>query len=296
MIIDRPRAYKNKIKTWGQVDSRWRKYKATGRATRHQLHESKVKRQQKGDQSSFGSATNPWRCFWDRPALVSTAIVPNHALDTQSPDLQLNIVDSLPATRDSQLNALDSEGKTKLHYAVEDDDFLEVSYLLSMGAAVDHVDREGDTSLVIATKRGYTSLMELLLKHGANADFSGKDGRRPVHLCLLRPTELQVLLSANADPNGADEDGNTALHLIFQRSEWLFERAEVGIHMLLSHGANVNAPNVAGDTPLHLVIKNASPLQLSKYIYELSMDGSLLSLLGRKPFRLLVDRAAADKR
>ena len=298
VTIDRVRAYKNKIEAWGQFDSRWRKYKATGKTPRYGLHKSKAKKQRRDDQTSFETVSNSGGRSSDRPVSFLRATEQESTFDISTPDLQLNTVDSQQKNPDSQLNALNLQGKTKLHHAVEDDDFVEVSYLLSMGAAVDQVDGDGDTSLVIATKRGYTILMELLLKHGANANFFDEGGRRPVHLCLLRPAELQMLLSADADPNGADKDGNTALHLIFRRSEWLAERAEAVIHMLLSHGANVNTPNNNGDTPLHLMLDDLSFSQWDKCLPEMVVAGANLSMPdshGRTPFQLFVNRAADSR-
>ena len=280
MMIDRARAYKNKIDAWGKADSRWRKNKAAGITAARRVNKSSAKRQRRSDLNSFQGLAETHGGPPSSLLLVPSSVEPDDWLDLPGHDLQLN--------------TLDAQGKARLHQAVEEENFSEVSRLLSIGAAVDQFDGEGNASLIIATNRGYTSIIELLLKHGADVNSPDKDGRRPVHLCLLRPLDLEVLLKANANPSEADKEGNTALHLIFQRSEWLAERAEAGMHLLLSYGANVNALNNSGDTPLHLMINNTSFLQLDKYLHEFVANRADLKISdssGQQPFQLFVSRA-----
>ena len=63
--------------------------------------------------------------------------------------------------------------------------------------------------------------------------------------CQLRaPLIVKLLLSAGADPNLPDDEGETPLHVA------AFEGTMETVHLLLQHGANPDAATEDGKTPL----------------------------------------------
>ena len=63
----------------------------------------------------------------------------------------------------------DDSGKTALHFAVDGcDDTSTVEMLLSAGANVNALDRDGVSPLFLASERGKTEFVRVLLSHGAN--------------------------------------------------------------------------------------------------------------------------------
>ena len=69
--------------------------------------------------------------------------------------------------RGADPNVQDNDGRTPLHYAVEGDDIGRARALLDDGAAVDLVDKWGDTALDDALKDGDQEMIALLREHGA---------------------------------------------------------------------------------------------------------------------------------
>ncbi|CAD7696517.1 unnamed protein product, partial [Ostreobium quekettii] len=55
-----------------------------------------------------------------------------------------------------------------------------VELLLSRGATVDSIDKDGDTPLSNAISYGHPSTVDLLLKHGARTDIPNETGATPL--------------------------------------------------------------------------------------------------------------------
>ncbi|KAF9636424.1 hypothetical protein BFW01_g7320 [Lasiodiplodia theobromae] len=71
------------------------------------------------------------------------------------------------------------------------------------------------TLLVEAVRGGYPSVVELLIRKGAEVDKRDAYGRTPLHLAVVtrknRIETVEALINAKADPDSADNDGNTPL-------------------------------------------------------------------------------------
>jgi ankyrin repeat protein len=90
-----------------------------------------------------------------------------------------------------------------------------------------------------------TDLLKALIDQKVNVDYPSMGGLTPLHLCPSAQI-MELLLTANAQINATDPNGNTPLHL---------HACQGNLHLvsvLISAKANVNQFNTAGITPLHM--------------------------------------------
>lgn len=109
--------------------------------------------------------------------------------------------------------------------------------LLTNGANPNGNDRVLDKRpLILAAHRGYTSIVELLLDHGATLEVSDSVGLSALYWATSE-NEVEIvrlLLSRGADANRG-VDGSTALHSAITNNQ-----PEI-VELLLEHGADVNS-------------------------------------------------------
>ncbi len=88
-----------------------------------------------------------------------------------------------------------------------------VQLLLQQQARPDEADREGNTALVVATRREHRPLINVLLYFKADPDLAGESGQVPLMIAIDRQNVeiIQQLIDGGADVNATDYTGRTPL-------------------------------------------------------------------------------------
>ena len=110
-----------------------------------------------------------------------------------------------------------------------------------------------DNLLSSQVTKGDNSLtISLLLLLGADPNAANQDGDTPLLRAAIsgRADAVRQLLEAGADANLTDNDGDTPLHLLPYVTQWSSRQHYEIAQLLLANGADVNARDERGRTPL----------------------------------------------
>jgi ankyrin repeat protein len=137
----------------------------------------------------------------------------------------------------------------EIHAAAKRGDLATVKALITRNTALaNSLDKDRDTPLHVASLKGHTDVVKMLLDRGAKANAKDRWGLTALHVAARGGYQdiAELLLSHGADVNAQDQDAYTPLH-----------EAASGDHkdvakLLLTHGAEVNAGNRYGETPLFM--------------------------------------------
>ena len=145
------------------------------------------------------------------------------------------------------LNAVQPDGTTALHWAANGDAPEIVQLLVRAGANVNARNRYGATPLWLAALNGNAAAIQMLLEAGADANTSSTDGETVLMVAARTGTVegVNALLARGADPNAREGwRGQTALM-------WAAGEGHAPvIETLASKGADVHARSNGGFTPL----------------------------------------------
>jgi ankyrin repeat protein len=114
----------------------------------------------------------------------------------------------------ADVNVMQADGATALHWAAYHGDAALVKALLDAGADPSVANRNGSTPMWLATERGETAVISTLLEDGADPNELLPLGRRPLMIAARSGVveAVQTLLDFGADPNTAEsERGTTAI-------------------------------------------------------------------------------------
>ncbi|MCJ1386589.1 hypothetical protein MMC17_009715 [Xylographa soralifera] len=148
----------------------------------------------------------------------------------------------------SEINTLDSQGRSPLSWAAARGDSQKVKILLEYGANSNLADRQNNSPLHYSKT---ATCSELLLRHGADVLSRNCWGATALHTVCRGNGDLSLLaflLTSGADPNLRDHDGQTPLHDAALKSN------TACINSLIAHGADVNVINISGDSPLRFAL------------------------------------------
>lgn len=146
------------------------------------------------------------------------------------------------------VNQRTGNGETALHWATGSPDL--VRALISFGADPRCVDNSGNTPLHTAKNDDVVTL--LIEEGGADINARNNIGATPLLAAVARfQSTMQRFLDLGADCHLVDDDGNNALHLIFDRNYFRLSPEEV--EAFLKAGANPNLKNHDGHTPFQKI-------------------------------------------
>ncbi|KAL9131206.1 MAG: hypothetical protein Q9217_000808 [Psora testacea] len=127
-------------------------------------------------------------------------------------------------------------------------------FLLSHGANPNTINKDtGLSALHVAIKKGEEACADLLISHGADVHNVARNGKTTLwHACdQSMPVLVQILLEQGVDPNQSDrETGQSALHQAARSGD-----SEM-VKTLITHSANINAITKDSVTPLSIAAED----------------------------------------
>jgi len=145
-----------------------------------------------------------------------------------------------------------------LHYAAFYDKSEVVKVLINAGAFLNCQNLDGETPLLIASRKCYMEVVEELIQHKAEVDIIDVEGKTALHHAsnLEFFDVINVLLNYGANIHIQDKYGWTAL---FYAAKNGFDCV---VDMLINAGAKVNIKDAKGATPLYYsVVSNELVVQ-----------------------------------
>jgi ankyrin repeat protein len=168
-------------------------------------------------------------------------------------------------------NSTDKYGNSPLHYCSSCGDDTIAALLIEKGADVNHQNHIGDSPLHLASAyAGDYNAVQILIKNKAVINARNHRGKTPLHKAQYHEEIVDLLLKNGANPNIADNDGNSPLFSLCGGSfaYWSTKAAK----LLIANGAHVNHHNNNGDTPLHKAAKGHN--EMIKLLFD---NGALIN-------------------
>ncbi len=204
----------------------------------------------------------------------------------------------------ADVEALDDQGRSVLHLAVRMNAGSEiVSCLIDAGADVEALDDQGRSVLHLAVEtNSCPDIIYCLIDAGADVKAADRSGRTVLHLAVIQispkdraetgrhwwllepyiitniPNAVSILLNAGAAANAQDKDGNTPVHLAFDKEslaavtvlttersllllkDRIREALRPVVQELILHGANLITKNNDGITAADLINDLSDPI------------------------------------
>eukprot|EP00210_Caulerpa_lentillifera_P006930 g6626.t1 len=238
-----------------------------------------------------------------------------------------SVVSYLLEQENCPINATEANGLSALHYVVPLNDPNTTNVLISKGADIDALSKDGETPVFVATKRNCMESLKVLLEAGADPNMCIKGCVDQYENCAFwsalgqRNFEaLHLLLSHGADITTPREDGSSALDLAIMTEDISLMKLLMdqgfniehkcsrgwtplmtacsrgfskGVALLIKRGADINAQNEDGETAVSLAAK-LNRIKCLKVLLEADADPNVMCKNGESALRQAVRQGSLD--
>lgn len=176
-------------------------------------------------------------------------------------------------------------GVNLLHSAAMNNAVAMVKYVLDLGFDINDKDNNGWTPLCYASRYSENvEIIELLLESGADVKTVAIDGKSLLHLVAFNSklSVVHYVLGLGFDINDRDKNDWTPLHYAAKFNP----NVEV-LKFFIGLGANIKAVSTDGLTLLHVVATNSS-VSVVNYILSFDFDINGIDVLGWTPLQYAV--------
>ncbi|XP_023316936.1 ankyrin-3-like [Trichogramma pretiosum] len=190
-------------------------------------------------------------------------------------------------------NLADEDGWTPLHVICSrecDDDLAKLFFQMCGDnnhlLQVDARDKLDNTPLHLAVCNNNKKAAKFLLQRGANPNLANKNGYTPLHVICSRECDddlAELFFQMCDDSNhplqvdARDKNGHTPLHVA------VFYSNKKAAKLLLKRGANPNVADAKGQTPLHFICMNKTDAaDLAETLFQICDDRHQLVRVDRK--------------
>jgi ankyrin repeat protein len=211
-----------------------------------------------------------------------------------------DLIDVILETGKLDINGVDNNGWTPLHWAINKTSYSKVNagHLIRKGADPTIANKEGDTPLHWAASHAEEiETINLILENDqVDINSRNKNGWTALHRAIRASNviTLRYLLKKGADPNAADENGATPLHLAAETNDYYYENTEL-IDIILETGkCNINGVDNDGRTPLHYASGRLyySPATINaRHLIEMGADPGIADKNGVTPLHMTAKNA-----
>ncbi|XP_059478555.1 palmitoyltransferase Hip14 isoform X2 [Neocloeon triangulifer] len=155
---------------------------------------------------------------------------------------------------------------TPLHWATRQGHLGSMVLLMQYGADPTIRDGEGCSCIHLAAQFGFTAIVAYLVAKGINVNMQDKTGMTPLMWSVCKNQNLdptRLLLTFGASTSAQEKlFGNTALHCA------VMAKNGTAIGVLIEHGASLEIPNNQGLTPYSLLVINKSSSWMNPKVLE----------------------------
>ncbi|KIL85392.1 hypothetical protein FAVG1_11348 [Fusarium avenaceum] len=182
-------------------------------------------------------------------------------------------------------DAKDRNGQAPLHYATERSQESIVEFLVRNGADKDIQDRQGETPLHYAANRGQEIMANFLIDAGASMEVRNIREHTPLWLAVENGNECitKLLIKAGVDVDARDRNDRVPLHRAAQHYD------EGITKMLLEAGADKEQRDCHGSTPLFYAISLGEDENIVKILLDAGANVGIQNHRARTPLHLAAE-------